>query len=229
MKVAQVLLVEGCDDQHVIWALLAARNVPKVFAVEQKNGIDNLLRVLPVQIKGSSINSVGIVVDADANIAARWQSIRSILTLSGYTSVPTDPDINGTVVSEVGLPTVGVWLMPDNVLAGMLEDFVGKLVPEGDVCFAHAQQVTDNLPSGVKQYRPGHSAKACIHTWLAWQSDPGTPLGLALTKKYLNATAPSATSFVGWLGRLFSLPDIEEKKGDVRNGIIVDGPIVCLR
>ena len=204
MRLAKVLLVEGLDDQHVIWALLVARDIPETFRVEQKNGIDNLLKVLPIQLKGSAINSVGVVVDADLDIASRWRSLQSILSSAGYSLIPTAPDVGGTIVSEVGLPTVGIWLMPDNVLSGMLEDFVGKLVPEGDVCFAHAQKITENLPSEVKQYQPGHSAKACIHTWLAWQSDPGTPMGLAVTKKYLNATAPSATSFVDWLGRLFS-------------------------
>ncbi len=160
--------------------------------------------MLPIQLKGSAIDSVGIVVDADTNIGARWQSLRSILHFSGYASVPTLPDVDVTVISELGLPTVGIWLMPDNVLSGMLEDFVERPVPDGDPCFAHAQQITDGLPPHVRRYSSGHAAKARIHTWLAWQSDPGTPMGLAVTKKYLDAAAPRATGFIGWLGRLFS-------------------------
>jgi hypothetical protein len=43
---------------------------------------------------------------------------------------------------------------------------------------------------------------AHIHTWLAWQADPGTPMGLAITKKYLDANAPSAANFLRWVDRL---------------------------
>ena len=67
------LLVEGNDDQHVIWGLLARHNFPQVFDVEEKGGVENLLRVLPVQLKASGIVAVGAVLDADINLAARWK------------------------------------------------------------------------------------------------------------------------------------------------------------
>jgi hypothetical protein len=56
---------------------------------------------------------------------------------------------------------------------------------------------------GVRKFALGHFAKAHIHTWLAWQSDPGTPMGLALTKKYLDAGSLGTAPFLRRLDAMF--------------------------
>lgn len=196
------LLVEGTDDQHVIWGLMKAREFPETFAVEAKGGVENLLRVFPVQAKGSGIKAVGVVIDADVDLARRWDSIRSILSGLGYdppVSIPGD----GVILEANAMPRVGVWIMPDNSLSGMLEDFVGYLVPSGDLLWARAEQVIADIPVELAGFTPQHLSKALIHTWLAWQEDPGTPMGLAITKKYLDSSAVTAEPFINWLRRLF--------------------------
>lgn len=50
-----------------------------------------------------------------------------------------------------------------------------------------------------------HQPKAHIHTWLAWQEEPGTPMGLAITKRYLNADAPYVQQLMDWISRLFDI------------------------
>ena len=203
MKKPKVLLVEGPDDKHVIWALLKAHSVVENFDVEDKGGISNVLKILPVQLKGSDIKAVGVVVDADVDISARWSAIITRLHQSGYKSAPQKPNEGGTILTEVGHPKVGVWIMPDNKLDGMLEDFIGLLVPGDDSGFSHAKKVIDELPFGARRFTSVNSSKALIHTWLAWQSDPGTPMGLALTKKFLDPDAVTAGPFVRWLKDLF--------------------------
>ena len=133
------LLVEGNDDQHVIWSLLKYYKVPEVFAVEEKKGIDNLLDVLPVQLKESGIERVGVVVDADAKISTRWQKIKKILREFGFRSLPKSPDVEGTVIEENGKPRVGVWIMPDNTLPGMLENFTQFLIPKDDKLMTYVE------------------------------------------------------------------------------------------
>ena len=203
MNIMQVLLVEGTDDQHVLWALLKRADFPETFKIEQKGGIDNLLKVLPVQLKGSSILTIGVLVDADVNAQSRWNALRAIMVRSGYSSIPIIPQKGGTIIQEPRLPKVGVWIMPDNKTNGMLEDFVADLVPKDDMSFAHAKKVLGSLPDEVKKFSTIHLSKAVVHTWLAWQEDPGTPMGQALTKKYLDASAPITTDFLKWLRRLF--------------------------
>ena len=196
------LLVEGGDDKHVILGLLTARNFPNAFEIVDKNGIDNVMQTFPVQVKGSGIEAVGLVVDADTSLPNRWASLKSALASLGYLP-PLEVPTEGLVLEADFLPRVGAWIMPDNNTSGMLEDFVGHLVPPDDPLWTHAGSVLANMPAGLAQFSAGHGSKARIHTWLAWQSDPGTPMGLAITKKYLNAASPSAEPFLQWLHRLF--------------------------
>jgi hypothetical protein len=49
------------------------------------------------------------------------------------------------------------------------------------------------------------TSKANIHTWLAWQEEPGKPMGQAITAKYLNPKSKQAELFVNWLRALFAI------------------------
>ena len=100
----RTLLVEGNDDVHVTSSLFVHFEVPKTFEVESKGGIDNLLISLPVHLKESDVEVVGLVVDANEDIEARWRSIKSVLQHSGYKSVPTKPTHNGTIIETDDMP-----------------------------------------------------------------------------------------------------------------------------
>jgi len=199
----KVLMVEGTDDQHVIWSLLKHHDVPQVFEVEQKGGVERLLSTFPVQLKASNVNAVGVVLDADVDLSGRWESIRSKLDTIGYVGCPAQPPAEGLVLTQEELPRFGAWLMPDNSLPGMLEDFVCHLIPDKDGLWPHCQEVLAAIPKDLREFADIHTCKAQIHTWLAWKADPGTPMGLAITKKYLSADASAAKGFLAWLNRLF--------------------------
>lgn len=204
MASAAELWVEGKDDQHVVWNLLEHHGVPEVFRVVDRKGIDNLLEALPIQLtKGSEVARVGIIVDADDDVAARWAAIRGILLRSGYRSIPGHPDPDGTVIRHEDLPWFGVWLMPANTGPGMIEDFAAAMIRESDALWAYSADVLDGLPDGHVRFSPRHRSKARIHTWLAWQEEPGSPIGQAIGKGDLDANAPDALRLVSWLRRLF--------------------------
>jgi len=157
---------------------------------------------------------LGIVVDADHSQATdpddgflkRWVQLKETLTNLGYTDVPDQPDRNGTIVglNQEERPRVGVWMMPDNQSPGKLEDFVRRLVRSGDEgLWEHAVQAALEATSKGAKFAAKDQPKAQIHTFLAWQDVPGVPMGLAITKQYLDAKSPEAKIFVGWLCRLF--------------------------
>ncbi len=203
MNFDKFLLVEGNDDQHVVWNLLKFRNFPECFEVQEKGGIDRLLSSFPVQLKGSAVQALGIMIDADLDAAGRWAGIKSDLDRVGYSSYPAELPAEGLILDEEGLPRVGVWIMPNNATNGMLEDFVAWLVPPEDALWAHSEDVLKSIPEGLLEFSSRHTAKAQIHTWLAWKADPGTPMGLAITKKYLDAGDQRAEPFLAWLHKLF--------------------------
>jgi hypothetical protein len=104
------------------------------------------------------------------------------------------------------LPRLGVWIMPNNHLPGVLEDFLKLLVPENDGLFAHAVRSVDGIGPDLCLFRPVDRPKVDIHTWLAWQAAPGKPLGQAITMEVLKVTSPICQAVVQWLCRLYLLP-----------------------
>lgn len=185
------LLVEGANDRHVIWALCEQHQVPKTFSVEipaedGPRGVEALLESIPVRLKISGLQALGIVVDANQNLVDRWRAIGTRLRQNGYGNLPSQPDIDGFITTPPNRPRVGVWLMPDNRLPGMLETFVAHLIPQGDRLASQAEACLQRIEEqGFNRYRLIHHPKAFIHTWLAWQENPGVPMGQAITAHVL--------------------------------------------
>src|SRR5947209_2035029 len=115
MRARNQLLVEGKDDLHMFLNLCERHGVPHTFTPKEMEGIDNVFErvaeTFEVSILGSDIQRLGIVVDADLDIAARWKRLRSILRSSGYKNVPQKPVPEGLVISQTDLPRVGIWVM----------------------------------------------------------------------------------------------------------------------
>ena len=147
------------------------------------------------------------MVDADEDISARWDAIRNRLAATGMY------DCKNLVLPEDGLllnpvsenaPKVGVWIMPNNKLPGMLEDFVATLVEPDDLLMAKADDVLSELEAAkIQRYKDVHRAKAKIHSYLAWQDEPGRPMGVSITAHVLNPNLPRGVAFLEWLKRLF--------------------------
>lgn len=94
--------------------------------------------------------------------------------------------------------------MPDNNLNGMLEDFISFLIPQNDQLFLIALETLQLIEGkSLNKYQTIHKSKALIHSWLSWQDDPGTPMGLAITKRYLTTDVDKCSQFLQWLNHLF--------------------------
>ncbi len=203
------LLVEGDDDAQVLYHLLMRHKIHEQVAIKNKGGIENLLGTLRTELKGSGELRLGIVIDADTDIAARWQALRDRLVAFGYNTVPKTPHPDGTIIEDDGQPVVGVWLMPDNKIPGMLEDFVSFLVPQGDILWPMAEDVLQKVIEVDCRFPQTQTIKAHLHTWLAWQEEPGKPMGQAITKRYFKAEAAHAQQLMTWIRQLFSLKQLE--------------------
>jgi hypothetical protein len=209
-KPANRLLVEGMDDIYVIGELLEYNAIPETFRLIEKSGFERLLEDIEVEIEGSGVTRLGVVVDADWDAMHRWTQLQGKLRTCGYTTVPQEPDGDGTIIQQPGRPTFGIWIMPDNRIPGSIEDFVRMLVREDDAAlWQRAENVVQKLPKKMIRFRPTYASKAKIHTFLAWQEEPGSPMGLAIKKRYLQPDAPQANAFIAWVHRLFIEPDSE--------------------
>lgn len=210
----QRLIVEGDDDIYVIAELCKKHlSPPKGYETRKKfenefteigNGINEVLKIIPAILNVSGLTNFGIVVDADSDLKASWNSIKDILSKKGYKKLSANPTPTGTIIEQAGLPKVGVWIMPNNKDTGYLEHFVSKLVPAKDKMMPRAEKITqDLLDKEISLFKPKDKAKAEVHTWLAWQESPGTPMGSALNYGYLDANADAAKPFIEWMKKTF--------------------------
>jgi hypothetical protein len=120
--------------------------------------------------------------------------------------VPETPEANGTIIDPPAgafLPRVGIWIMPDNQARGILEDYLCFLVPAGSRLFDHVIASVSSIPASERRFSELTNPKAVIHTWLAWQEEPGKPLGTAITARYLDPHVAQVDVLVSWLTRLF--------------------------
>ena len=212
----KTLLVEGKHDGIVICELCHRHDIKankfevgKLLAADEigckgAGSIEKLLRQVPVELKASDIETLGIIMDADTNLASRWNSICDRLRNIGYKTLPVTPDGKGTIIQETDRPRLGIWVMPDNRLGGMVEDFVSFLIPESDELWEYAQRCVEEIENDKRPFT-SHIAKAKIHTWLAWREKPGTPLGSAINYRYLDAHVPEALIFATWIKELFQV------------------------
>ena len=203
----QKLLVEGKTDQHVVLALCGHYHVAENFNVDDCDGIANLLERLSMMLTNpTNLKTIGIIIDADNDIKARLDQIKSILEPYGY-DVPDELQLSGLICpsSDSDYPKLGLWLMPDNVHLGMVEDFALSLASPDDVLLKEAEDELQRIEeTGNNLYSSIHHSKAKIHTYLAWQKEPGCPIGLSITKHVLDPNHPIAQNFVqNWLMPLF--------------------------
>lgn len=190
------ILVEGLTDEKVLEHLFKHHAITGAKLV-RKDGIEPLLRELPVYLKASDIESLGIVVDADDDPHGRWQQIRNVLVRHGYTVSPSS-NPNGAIVGGGDTMRVGIWMMPDNISSGIIENFLSHLIPEKDDLWHKAREICRDVLEQYGTFGQKDLPKAELHTWLAWQEEPGAPPGLAITKKYFDADSQSAKDFVTW-------------------------------
>jgi hypothetical protein len=136
----RILLVEGTDDEHVLKHLCGQRGVGRLDEIKPQGSVEPLLENFPVRLKESEIEVLGVVLDADTDVAGRWDALKHRLKQAGYGGVPDHPDASGTILvppANTLLPRFGVWIMPDNQSKGVLEDFLSFVVPAGSRLFEH--------------------------------------------------------------------------------------------
>jgi len=211
----RVLLVEGIDDYHVVRNLCIVHDMfSGEFEIQQANadldpnesgGVDKLLAAIPRWLLTSDLERLAIVVDADdKGPERRWEQIRGQLLRAKYGEVSKDLPRNGTIELSLRAQTprsvrFAVWVMPNNISHGMLEDFVANLVPEDDAMHPLVDSFLDSIPEDKRRFEVLHRAKAWIHSWLAVQEEPGRPMGQAITRKYLDTNREVVEPFLKWI------------------------------
>ena len=212
-----VLLVEGDNDKRVIPEFIEQNGIeweiePKKYVVKikAKDSKESLLKQknIETELKARGLKSLGIVVDGDDNPANRMQRIEQIYQSLGQKS-DNNLSSDGLIFQLDKGIKFGVWMMPDNKSEGMLETFLSCLIdtnnPTENDLWEYVEEVVNKAGEIGATYKQVHLDKAKIHTWLAWQNEPGCQLHQAIKYKILNPNHPKGQSFFRWFKELFDL------------------------
>lgn len=205
----KMLLVEGIDDEHVVKHICGNHGISPVLEINPHGSVEYLIASIRTTIDsaGDDGDIVGILVDADQSAPSRWQSVRAQLAAAGYRELPDHLERAGVIIASPAntiLPRTGVWIMPGNRNPGTLETFLRTMVPVAQrTLFEYAEASVAGIPPAERLFSPVDAPKALIHTWLAWQNNPGRPFGTAITAGFLNPNVSEAATFAAWLQNLF--------------------------
>ncbi len=194
-----VLLVEGTDDEHVVRHLCHGHQPMPKFSIQNKEGIKNLLDDIGLEILAPSRKAIGIIVDANDDLDARWHAVANRLREENI-EVPSSPEPTGTIIFST--PRVGLWLMPDNTSPGELENFVSEMIPDDDPIWPRSQSYIDGIPESDRKFTEKKILRAKVHAWLATRRDP-RPMGTAIRARDLHIDGTLSTTFAKWLRQLF--------------------------
>ncbi len=171
------------------------------------DGIDNLLSesFIDTELKASGLQSLGIIADADDDAIAQWHRIRR-RCLPHFPNIPDELPATGLIQSNKHGIKLGIWMMPDNCLHGMLETFLAYLVPStSQPLWTYATEAVAEAKILGAPYRDAHLDKANIYTWLAWQDPPGRQLHQAIIERILDPQSSHTSGFVDWFRSLYDL------------------------
>jgi hypothetical protein len=205
--------VEGIDDRHSIVHSLIRHGIDydsKPWPTElpefkDSGSVGKLLEEMETVVELSTGRVVGFVLDADSPLLDRWNAVRDRLSRVGV-DAPRQPPAEGFVGrSETFRAGVGVWLMPDNRHDGKLETFLRTLIDADDPLIDHATSATDAAKQLGAEFPNVDRIKALLHTWLAWQEEPGRPFGTAIRAGFFRHGSEAATAFVAWFKRLYGI------------------------
>ena len=206
-RIPPQLFVEGPDDEHTLGQLLLRHRFAPTDLPEFRDagGKDGVLRSIRTATKASAGNCLGFVLDANDDLDGRWRAVAARLHEAGV-DAPDQPPAEGFVgESDEYRTRVGIWVMPDNRSTGALEDFLKELIAEEDSLIRHAEESVSQARALGARFRENDTRKAVLHTWLAWQKEPGRPYGVAVKQRYFRSDSETALSFLAWFSRVFEI------------------------
>ena len=150
----RLLVVEGTSDLHAVFHLCrtVSPGLEAIFERLTASGFQGVLGTVPVYVNQEGMLAVGFVVDADDTPDGHWgQVINEIAIANNEIQLPQAPDSDGTIIPEdpaIGSPRIGIWVMPDNVSTGELEDFVQQMIPSRRSGMAsRSEDYIDGIPT----------------------------------------------------------------------------------
>lgn len=182
IKSNRILAVEGKDECNFFKALLNYENIKNVQIIDI-GGKDKFKKELPILINLEGffdVHTLGFIRDAEQNQAT--SAFKSICSILQNNNLPA-PQQSNTVFTHQNL-AIGIFIMPNNVDEGMLEDLCLESIKDKAV-FECVNQYIECCSQDDETIKSNNS-KAKVQTYLASKKPIVNSLGVAATKGYWN-------------------------------------------
>ncbi|MBX3102495.1 MAG: hypothetical protein KF690_08310 [Bacteroidetes bacterium] len=208
-----LLLVEGNSEKHVLYTICEKYEIPEVFDVEVAGNNEKARSKFIAEIAGSKYKKVGVVLDNELDQHV-WDSFSTGLTRYAEfyeEPFPSSPLGEALIIrsnrKNLTYDDFGIWMMPDNHSKGTLENFLIQMKTGHDLLLDFSEKTLVALEEQkprIHLYKPVHRNKALVHTYLAWQENPGSPYGLAFKQGAFDLNHHNVKALADWLHRLFA-------------------------
>jgi len=191
----KVLVVEGKDEINFFNALLKYMEIIdfEVYEVGGKQQFKDKLPAL-VRVRGfSDVEVLAVVRDADNDANAAFESIKNILKKE---KLKPPNQINQF---SKGAPKIGIFIMPGNSDAGMLEDLCLKTV-ECHPAMCCVESFIDCVSK--LENPPNKITKAKVQAFLAAMPELANSVGVGAQKGYWNFNSNELTKLKSFIGNL---------------------------
>ncbi len=179
------LLVEGNDQRNFFEAFIDHLSLADI-QIQNFGGVTDLRPFLSILVKRSgfreTVQSIGIVRDAETSAQAAFQSVRSSLENAGL-PVPNQPERRFS-----GSPAVTVLILPGDNRPGMLETLLNETfanTPE-EACINAFFECVEAVPT-VSINNPD---KARAYAYLTTKPNPHHSVGMAAKQSYWDLNHP---------------------------------------
>nr|VFJ65612.1 MAG: hypothetical protein BECKFM1743A_GA0114220_103863 [Candidatus Kentron sp. FM]VFJ70318.1 MAG: hypothetical protein BECKFM1743C_GA0114222_105523 [Candidatus Kentron sp. FM]VFK18438.1 MAG: hypothetical protein BECKFM1743B_GA0114221_105462 [Candidatus Kentron sp. FM] len=206
IKSHRLLLVEGKDESNFFDGMLKYMKVEGVQLVDI-GGKDKFKTKFPFFCKSdgfSEVRALGFIRDAETKKAD--SAFSSICAILEKYDLPV-PKAISTISNENGRGIkTGIFIMPNNRDAGMLEDLCLESIKTDPVLECVNRYMECCLSSLPENEREFNESKARVQTYLASKRDIASSLGLAAQKGYWDFENGCFHEIERFLNELFTSP-----------------------
>ncbi|VFM96213.1 MAG: hypothetical protein BECKG1743D_GA0114223_101285 [Candidatus Kentron sp. G] len=212
----RLLAVEGKDECNFFEALLKRMGIQgiQLLDIGGKDKFKDEFDSLHVLREFPNVRALGLIRDAENKKAhAAFSSIRSILEKYPPLPVPTNTDTVIDGKNHRGKDIrIGVFIMPNNIDAGMLEDLCLESVREEPVFACVNQYMNCCLSALPEDERPRNRSKTKVQTYLAARKEIVNSLGVGARNGYWNLDHACFHDIKQFLRALFAGGDLSEQR-----------------
>jgi hypothetical protein len=186
----KILAVEGTDEINFFTALLKVLKISDVQILDfkGKTNFSANIKALPNIPGYDLVSKIGLIRDADDKEPK--SAFDSLVAALNKVQIPAPTELNSFTAES---PSVGIFIMPDNVKKGMLED----------LCLKYVEDLPEN--KCIEEYFccinkiPDELSKSMIQIYLAGKNPLVNSLGLGALKNHFDFSSPHFDTLKGFL------------------------------